>query len=136
MKAKVTRKNIFLLSTPTIMVLAIAATLFWLFDSMKTADKLRMQTTLSINNSQKILSSIADSEIGTRGYILTKDTAFLKPYSDTRATIENRIKRLRDISDTQKALRKLINSFLSSTRKWIFSPRQLAIPAALRPVIY
>ena len=103
MKAKVTRKNIILLSTPTIIVMIIAATLFWLFDCMKTADKLRMQTTLSISSAQKILSSIMDSEIGTRGYILTSDTKFLQPYSETRATLENQIKRLRAISTTPES---------------------------------
>lgn len=104
MKAKVTRKNIFLLSTPTIIVVIIAATLFLFFDLMKTADRLRMQTTLAINSAQKILSSLVDSEIGTRGYILTYDTRFLQPYLETRDNIEKAIKRLRTISNTPESL--------------------------------
>jgi PAS domain S-box-containing protein len=104
MKAKVTRKNIFLLSIPTIIVVIIAATLIWFFDRMKTADRLRMQTTLAINNSQKILSQLVDSEIGVRGYILTYNTDFLQPYSNTRGNIENKIERLRAISITTESM--------------------------------
>jgi PAS domain S-box-containing protein len=100
MKAKVTRRNIFLLSIPTIIVVIIAATLFWFFDRMKTADSLRMQTTLALNGAQKILSLLVDSEIATRGYILTYDATFLQPYLDTRNNIANEIKRLRTISST------------------------------------
>lgn len=104
MKAKVTRKNIFLLSIPTIIVVIIAATLFWFFDRMKTADRLRMQSTLAINSAQKILSSLVDSEIGTRGYILTSDTNFLRPYFDTRAKIKNEITRLSALSKTPESI--------------------------------
>jgi PAS domain S-box-containing protein len=104
MKAKVTRKNIFLLSTPTIIVVIIAATLFWFFDRMKAADRLRMQTTLAINSAQKILSLLVDSEIGTRGYILTYDTKFLQPYFDTRDNIKKEIKLLRNASSSTESM--------------------------------
>jgi CHASE3 domain sensor protein len=100
MKAKVTRRNMFLLSVPTIIVIAIAATLFWFFEKMKTADNVRMKTTLAIGSAQKIISPLVDSEMGTRGYILTYDEQFLKPYIDTKNTIENEIRRLRAISST------------------------------------
>jgi len=124
MKAKVTRKNIFLLSTPTIIVVIIAATLFWFFDRMKTADNLRMQTTLALNSAQKILSMLVDSELGTRGYILTHDEKFLNPYFDTSSTIGNEIENLRSISTTHESvahvdkLSTIINAemeFLTST---------------------
>jgi CHASE3 domain sensor protein len=100
MKARVTRRNIFLLSIPTIIVVIIAATLIWFFDRMKVADSLRMQATLAINSAQKVLSLLVDSEIGTRGYILTYDTRFLQSYQDMRANIADEIKHLRSISNT------------------------------------
>lgn len=100
MKAKVTRKNIFLLSIPTIVVMIIAIMLFWLFDRMKTADRLRMQTTLALNSAQNISSLLVDSEMGARGYILTSDTQFLEPFLDARDNIDNKVKRLRAISNT------------------------------------
>lgn len=100
MKAKVTRRNMFLLSVPTIIVIAIATTLFWFFEKMKTADAVRMKTTLAIGSSQKIISRLVDSEIGTRGYVLTYDEQFLKPYLDTKNTIDSEVRRLRAISST------------------------------------
>lgn len=106
MKAKVTRNNIFLLSVPTIIVVIIAATLFWFFDRMKTADRLRMQTTLALNSAQHILSLLVDSEIGVRGYILTSDTQFLQPFLDARDNIENEINRLRALSNTTISVEK------------------------------
>lgn len=99
MKAKVTRRNIFLLSTPTIIVAIIAATLFWFFDRMKTADSLRMQTTLSLSTSQKLLSLLVDSELGIRGYILTKDKKFLLPYITASHQIGNELDQLRAASN-------------------------------------
>jgi PAS domain S-box-containing protein len=100
MKARVTRKNILLLSIPTIIVVMITATLFWFFDRMKTADALRMQTTLALNTSQKLLSLIVDAEIGTRGYILTYDANFLRPYLEIRDNVNHEIDSLHKLSST------------------------------------
>ncbi|MDF3012130.1 MAG: domain S-box protein [Cellvibrio sp.] len=103
MKAKVTRKNIFLLSLPTVFVVIIAATLFWFFDRMKTADSLRMQSTLALNSAQKIIALTTDAEIGTRGYILTFDEQFLQPYNQAQEKLAEEIKRLHKISTTAEA---------------------------------
>lgn len=102
MKAKVTRKNIFLLSIPTIVVVIIAAMLFWFFDRMKTADNLRMETILSLNTAQKILGLVVDTDLGTRGYILTYDEQFLQPYQDAQDRIEQELEVLRSSSRTAK----------------------------------
>lgn len=104
MKAKVTLKNILLLSTPTVIVIIIAATLFWFFYQMKKADSLRMQTTLGFNTAQKTLSLIVDSEIGTRGYILTYDANFLRPYLDIRDNVKQEILTLKELCSTQACL--------------------------------
>lgn len=109
MKAKVTRNNILSLSIPTIIVIIIAATLLWFFDQMKTADSLRMQTTLALNNAQKILALIVDAEIGTREYILTYDPQFLQPYFDTRNSIDKEIKYLRTSSNTSVSSKQVDN---------------------------
>lgn len=104
MKAKVTRKNIFLLSIPTIFVVIIAALLFWFFDRMKTADNLRMETTLSLNTAQKILGLVVDTDMGTRGYILTYDEQFLQPYQEAQDRIAQELDVLRSSSRTAKTV--------------------------------
>ncbi len=103
MKAKVTRKNVLLLSIPTIVVVIIIVTLLWFFDRMKNADHLRMQATLALNNAQKILAMVVDAEIGTRSYILTYDQSFLKDYTLARKTISANLEQLRKTSDTPAA---------------------------------
>jgi len=100
MKAKVTRRNIFLLSMPTLVVVIIAATLFWFFDRMKTADNLRMETTTGLNTAQKIVSLLAEAELGTRNYIQTNDVNFLQPYLDTSENIPTEIAELRSLKTT------------------------------------
>ncbi len=97
------RRNFFLLSLPTVIVLIIATTLFWLFDRMKTAESLGMQSTLGLNGAQTILSLLSDAEIGTRGYILTYDTNFLRPYTQLQKNIADEIKQLRKTSTTATA---------------------------------
>ncbi len=103
MKAKVTRKNIFLLSIPTIVVVIIAALLFWFFDRMKNADDLRMRTTLTLNIAQKIMALVVDANMGTRGYILTFNDDFLKPYEEVRERVKKELERLRSYSTTTTA---------------------------------
>lgn len=105
MKRKVTRNNIFLLSIPTIIVAIIVATLFYFFDQMKTADKLRMQTTLALSSTQKVLSLLVDSEIGIRGYIITGDLKLLQPYMDAHENIANQLKRIRNNSNTDATIK-------------------------------
>lgn len=94
------RKNIILLSVPTIIVVIISATLFYFFDRMKTADRLRMQATEALSSAQKILSMVIDSEMGIRGYIITSDSKFLQPYYNLRENIPNELSQLRKNSKT------------------------------------
>jgi PAS domain S-box-containing protein len=107
MKTKVTRKNIFFLSIPTIIVVIISATLFYFFDQMKTADRLRMQTTEALSGAQKILSMVVDSEMGIRGYIITGDNKFLQPYLDLRTNIADEITFLRKKSTTNPTIKQV-----------------------------
>ena len=111
MKTKVTRKNILLLSIPTILVVIISATLFYFFDRMKTADILRMQATQTLNSAQNILALVVDSEIGIRGYIITGDSKFLAPYKHLQDDIRNELGYLRKNStpETVGNLNKLEN---------------------------
>ncbi len=95
MKVKTTRKNIFLLSLPTLAVIMIVATLFWFFDQMKTAGNMRTQINATLTSSQAILTMVIDAETATRGFLLTDDETFLKPYQDVRDGISGKFRQLR-----------------------------------------
>lgn len=98
MKAKVTRRNIVLLSVPTLIVLIIAVTLFVFFERMKSADTMRMQATTGISTAQKITSLLIEAEVGIRSYVLTNDVVFLQPYLDTSEALPSEINRLRKLA--------------------------------------
>src|SRR4051794_7505580 len=45
-----------------------------------------------------IRASVADAETGQRGYLLTGQEAFLKPYADSAAHIKERMARLEELT--------------------------------------
>ena len=94
MKVKTTRQNIFLLALPTIVVIIIVATLFWFFDRMKEAANMRSQITTTLSSSQTILTMLIDAEAGTRGFLLTNDESFLKPYQNVRDDVPAKLQQL------------------------------------------
>ena len=99
-----TRKNIFMLALPTILVVMIAATLFWFFDRIKEADKMRDQTQLTVNTAHTLLVSLVTSETAVRGYILTDSEDTIKPYEVARANALNSLQQLREVSVAPAAL--------------------------------
>jgi PAS domain S-box-containing protein len=107
MKKSATRKNIFLLAVPTLLVLIIAATLFWFFDRMKVANDMRERTFLTIGGVQDILVSIVNAETAVRGYILTGEEPMLVPFNDAVENSAEDIARLRKISFTPAAIKQL-----------------------------
>ncbi|MES2674269.1 MAG: PAS domain S-box protein [Pseudomonadota bacterium] len=100
-----TRKNIFLLAIPTIVVIIIATTLFWFFDRMQAANKMRNQTMLTITTAQELLVALTTSETAVRGYILTTEEDTLKPYLNTHEKVFNNLKLLREVSFTPAAIK-------------------------------
>jgi PAS domain S-box-containing protein len=103
MQIKNVRKNIFFLAVPTIVVMIIAATLFWLFNRIQEADKMRSQVELTINTSKSMLVSLVTAETAVRGYILNDFEPTLRPYYSARANTFDLLLQLRDMSKTPNA---------------------------------
>jgi len=120
-KRSATRKNIFLLSMPTLVVVVIVATLFWFFDRMKTANNMREQTLHTINISQELLMAVVDAETSARGFVLTGEEVSLGPYHEAVKIVPIKAKELQDISSTaatkQQAL--AINELIATRMKLI-----------------
>lgn len=102
-KKSATRKNIFLLSIPTLLVLVIAATLFWFFDRMKVANDMRERTFATMTSAQDILVSMVNAETAVRGYVLINDESLLPPFTQAYEHISENLAHLRDISFTPAA---------------------------------
>lgn len=96
MPVKFNRKNIILLSIPTILVIIIVATLFWFFDRMKQAGNMRIQASATLISSQQILVALIDAESGTRGFLMLDDESYLAPYQYARDRLPVKITQLRE----------------------------------------
>jgi PAS domain S-box-containing protein len=107
MKVNTTRANIFWLALPTILVLLMVVTLFWFFDRMQAAGNMRTQIISSLSQAQTLLTMVVDAETSTRGYLLTDDEEFLKPYQNARDGFAVKIRQLRAATTTPESLAEL-----------------------------
>src|SRR5678816_683787 len=71
---------------------------FWAFRQIEDSVAARLQTYTLISNANALLSDITDAETGQRGYSLTGNEAFLKPYLAVRKTIEPNLQELRRLA--------------------------------------
>ena len=75
-----------------------ALTLFQAYGQIEHTAKTRHHTHEVIVHAQDWLSDLKDAETGMRGYALTGDEAFLKPYLKVRDSLDGRLKELRELT--------------------------------------
>ncbi|MEH2284545.1 MAG: response regulator [Nostoc sp.] len=107
---------------------------------INTSKKLN-NTQLTINSLQELLSNIKDAETGQRGYILTKQDAYLKPYQTAITKVAPEIKELRKLTaDDPKqlsqlnTLESLIAVKLNELKKTIELRQNFGLDAALEVI--
>ncbi|MEH1873557.1 response regulator [Nostoc sp.] len=100
-----------------------------------------LNTQVTINSLQELLSTIKDAETGQRGYILTKEDVYLKPYQIALAKLAPEIKRLRKLAaDDSKQLHQLntleplIREKLDELKKTIDLRQNIGLDAALEVI--
>jgi len=80
---------------------------FWAFRQIEDSVAARLQTYTLISNANALLSDITDAETGQRGYSLTGNEAFLKPYLAVRQTMEPNLQELRRLTTLAAAQERL-----------------------------
>ncbi|MCW5315712.1 response regulator [Nostoc sp. KVJ3] len=87
-------------------ILVLVATLSYQSTEVLINTNKRLNNTqLTINSFHELLSNIKDAETGQRGYILTGNDAYLKPYQTALINLPPEIKQLRKLTvDTPKQL--------------------------------
>ncbi|MEH2026128.1 response regulator [Nostoc sp.] len=107
---------------------------------INTSKKLN-NTQLTINSLQELLSNIKDAETGQRGYILTRQDAYLKPYQTAITKVAPEIKELRKLTaDDPKqlsqlnTLESLIAVKLKELKKTIDLRQNFGLDAALEVI--
>ncbi|MEH1936539.1 MAG: response regulator [Nostoc sp.] len=123
-------------------ILVLIGTLFYpntevLIDTSKRLNN----TQLTINSLQELLSNIKDAETGQRGYILTRQDAYLKPYQTGITKVAPEIKQLRKLTaDDPKQLSQintlepLIAAKLNELKKTIDLRQNFGLDAALEVI--
>jgi len=71
----------------TLLVISLIVVSFWAFDQTKEAADARKHTFIVIQSANEFLSALINAETGQRGYLLTNDEVFLKPYLAVRDSI-------------------------------------------------
>jgi PAS domain S-box-containing protein len=82
-----------------VLLIALGITLsFWTFSQIDEAVLMRAATRRVIQSAGDLLSALKDAETGQRGYLLTGDKNFLKPYLEVRDRIDGQLKELRQLT--------------------------------------
>ena len=97
-KWSVEKKTTVMLGLASIILIALNILFYWSFIRQK-------ETSAQVNQSQKnlraiegVLSSIKDAETGQRGYLITGEASYLKPYDLALKTIDQQINELQTLS--------------------------------------
>lgn len=77
------------------MVLALS---FWAYDQIEKSAGERKDSRAVIRHAENLLSELKDAETGQRGYVLSGDEAYLKPYLDVRDSIRVHLDELHHLS--------------------------------------
>ncbi len=76
-----------LCSSLALLALGVAA-LFWFFAQLQATSALRSHSLSVLSQANQLMSALKDAETGQRGFLLTGDDAFLKPYLDVQTSID------------------------------------------------
>ncbi|WP_395457563.1 CHASE3 domain-containing protein (plasmid) [Azospirillum melinis] len=96
----VTRRALLMLLAAAFALLAIIMMSGWLADSTQRYSRSVSRITALRVAAGTLLSQLQDAEIGQRGYLLTEDRQYLKPYEAAIAAVDATIARLRELADS------------------------------------
>ncbi len=81
----------------------VVATSFWAFDQIGAAAEARNNTFDLVSRVDAVMSELKDAETGQRGYLLTGDEAFLRPYLAVRDSVRGHLEELRQLTQIPAA---------------------------------
>lgn len=91
-------KIIALFSGVTLLVALVVTGSFWLFKQTEAEAQARQHTALVLNQTKALLSTLKDTEIGQRSYLLTDNIVFLEPYMTVMNDVDGQLKALRQLT--------------------------------------
>jgi signal transduction histidine kinase len=97
-KWTIEKKTIVLLGLASFILVGINAFSYWSFIRHKEASELVNQSQSRLQKLDNVLSTLKDAETGQRGYLLTGQESYLKPYNSAVKTIARQIEDLRQLT--------------------------------------
>lgn len=88
------KKHRFLITTTIVLALVAGSLSVWIVNQIRHAAQEQVRTHVIITQSESLLSSLIDAETGQRGFLLTKNKAFLEPYENAIKQIDSQYKQL------------------------------------------
>ena len=104
---KVTPRAVASIVAAALLALLVVAAAFWALMEVKRTSEVRQNTGRVLALAEELLSALRDAEASERGYSLTGDPAFLKPYLAVRHEIHGDLARLRQLTRNDTARRHL-----------------------------
>jgi PAS domain S-box-containing protein len=104
---KTTAKIVASLAGLALLVALMLTLTFWSFGQITKTAEARKHSFLLLEQANDLLSHLKDAETGQRGYLLTGDEAFLKPYLDVRDSVGGDLKELRSNTSDSAARKHL-----------------------------
>ena len=89
------------------LLIAVIGESFWAFNQIEEAARAREHTNLVINRANALLSALRDAETGQRGYVITGDRAYLKPYLAVCDNIKIKLEELYQLTSIDTAREQL-----------------------------
>lgn len=86
-------------------ILIAGAAGYWQVVEARQAGDQRLRTQRAINDADRIELDLVDAETGQRGYLLTADPSYLRPFEEGSAAVATQLDRLRRALDADTAQR-------------------------------
>ncbi|MDO7853251.1 sensor histidine kinase [Hymenobacter convexus] len=98
MKSKIDPKIVVGLALAVGVLLLTAAASFWSIRGLKVQTGRVQHTYQVLQEAESITAVLKDAQAGTRGYLLTGDTVYLRPYSMASNQLPDALARMRDLT--------------------------------------
>ncbi|HEY9871131.1 MAG TPA: PAS domain S-box protein [Candidatus Obscuribacterales bacterium] len=113
LKLTVWQKGLILVGVPLLFQLALLQTISYLNRQYEAATAWEMRTQQALAQAHEVFELIIDAQTAARGYVLTSNPAFLKPYNRARAVLPAQLQELEDLTHDDPAQTARVNRLAS-----------------------
>lgn len=102
-----------------ILLICLATTSFVSFNNHEESNQWNTQTHVVISKFDTILLSLVNMENGQRGFAITGDENFLKPYDSSKGVLYKRVEEVISLTSDNEEQQKLLVELTDSIEQWV-----------------